>query len=192
MEDNSSAKSNNIKKPFWDKFTSQFDTSSPKVDNEKIERLMKGGFLFGFTVSDLLIILSAFLTLVFLQLKPYLIPYLEGTLGKGNQYQSEITLVLPEEELLKPTEEIGTPSSEVIIDPVIGTPSAESDQDIKLEEKILCPTSKPELCTLECMINPPYLCGSDGKSYCSECQACANGVEWFAYQNLPCDELVDR
>lgn len=52
----------------------------PKVDNEKVEKLLKGGYLFGFTASDLLIILSAILTLFFLQIQPYLIPYLEGRL----------------------------------------------------------------------------------------------------------------
>ena len=52
----------------------------PKVDNQKVEKLLKGGYLFGFTASDLLIILSAILTLIFLQIQPYLIPYLEGRL----------------------------------------------------------------------------------------------------------------
>ena len=57
----------------------------PKVDNERVEKLLKGGYLFGFTAIDLLIILSSILTIIFLQLKPYLIPYLEGSLGESKE-----------------------------------------------------------------------------------------------------------
>ena len=40
---------------------------------------------------------------------------------------------------------------------------------------------------MECLTNPPYLCGSDGKSYCTVCQACSNPeVEWYISQDLPC------
>lgn len=49
-----------------------------RVDNERIERILKGRFIFGFEASDLFILLAALLTLIFLQLQPYAIPYLEG------------------------------------------------------------------------------------------------------------------
>lgn len=55
------------------------------------------------------------------------------------------------------------------------------------EGKTFCKDPRPEVCTMECIINPPYICGSDGKSYCSECQACANPeVEWYMIQDIPC------
>ncbi|MBI3955550.1 hypothetical protein HY338_03830, partial [Candidatus Gottesmanbacteria bacterium] len=35
--------------------------------------------------------------------------------------------------------------------------------------------------------NPPYLCGSNGKSYCTTCQACADSeVDWYLTQDNPC------
>lgn len=54
-------------------------------------------------------------------------------------------------------------------------------------EKVFCQDPRPQFCTMECIVNPPYICGSDGKSHCSECQACANAeVEWYIIQNTPC------
>jgi len=54
-------------------------------------------------------------------------------------------------------------------------------------EKVLCPDPRPEACTMECIANPPYICGSDGKSYCSTCQACSNPkIEWYITQETPC------
>ncbi len=56
------------------------------------------------------------------------------------------------------------------------------------QERFFCQDPRPEICTMECITNPPYICGSDGKSYCSECQACANpGIEWYVIQDLPCE-----
>ena len=50
-----------------------------------------------------------------------------------------------------------------------------------------CPAKRPQVCTMECLQPPPYLCGSDGKSYCSVCQACSNPiVKWYIFQNDPC------
>ncbi|PJC81545.1 hypothetical protein CO007_04080 [Candidatus Roizmanbacteria bacterium CG_4_8_14_3_um_filter_36_10] len=46
---------------------------------------------------------------------------------------------------------------------------------------------RPQVCTMECINPPPYICGSNGKSYCSPCQACADEeVQWFRKQNQPC------
>jgi len=59
---------------------------------------------------------------------------------------------------------------------------------IPIEERIFCKDPRPQLCTMECIVNPPYICGSDGKSYCSECQACASPkVEWYMVQDGPCE-----
>jgi hypothetical protein len=53
---------------------------------------------------------------------------------------------------------------------------------------IECTSPRPEACTLECLANPPYLCGSNGKSYCSTCQACADAeVEWYKFQDTSCE-----
>lgn len=54
-------------------------------------------------------------------------------------------------------------------------------------QKVFCKEPRPEVCTMECIVNPPYICGSDGKSYCSTCQACSNpSVEWYIIQDVPC------
>jgi len=53
-------------------------------------------------------------------------------------------------------------------------------------EKVFCKV-RPEVCTMECIQNPPYICGSDGKSYCNVCGACADpDVEWYMIQDKPC------
>lgn len=55
-------------------------------------------------------------------------------------------------------------------------------------ERVFCEDPRPQFCTMECIVNPPYICGSDGKSYCSECQACADpDVEWYVIQDEPCE-----
>lgn len=54
-------------------------------------------------------------------------------------------------------------------------------------QKVFCQEPRPEVCTMECIQNPPYICGSDGKSHCSTCQACSNPkVEWYVFQSTPC------
>lgn len=54
-------------------------------------------------------------------------------------------------------------------------------------EKVFCQSPRPEVCTMECIQNPPYICGSDGKSYCTTCQACSDPkVEWYVTQDNPC------
>jgi hypothetical protein len=55
------------------------------------------------------------------------------------------------------------------------------------EGRVFCQEPRPQICTMECIVNPPYICGSDKKSYCSTCQACANPkVEWYAMEDEPC------
>lgn len=55
-------------------------------------------------------------------------------------------------------------------------------------EKVFCKDPRLQVCTMECIVNPPYICGSDGESYCTECQACANSkVEWYVIQDQPCE-----
>lgn len=57
------------------------------------------------------------------------------------------------------------------------------------EEKIDCTDPRPEVCTMECIQNPPYICGSDGKSYCTVCQACSNkNVAWYEMKASACEE----
>lgn len=57
------------------------------------------------------------------------------------------------------------------------------------QDKINCKNPRPQVCTMECIQNPPYICGSDGKSYCSVCQACSNkDVAWYEMKNSPCEE----
>jgi len=55
------------------------------------------------------------------------------------------------------------------------------------EEEILCDEPRPEVCTMECISPPPYICGSNGKFYCNKCAACADWkVDWYIIQNEPC------
>jgi hypothetical protein len=60
-------------------------------------------------------------------------------------------------------------------------------------EKVFCPKSRPEVCTMECVATPPYICGSNGKFYCNTCQACADKeVEWYLIQETPCQEDLQK
>ena len=57
------------------------------------------------------------------------------------------------------------------------------------EQKTYCKSPRPQACTEECLLPPPYLCGSNGKSYCTKCQACADKkVEWYQFQDEPCTD----
>lgn len=92
----------------------------PKVDNEHVAKLLKGGYIFGFSASDLLIILSAILTLIFLQLQPYLIPYLEGNLDVGSLTIKESKVVdfdsaETESQIIFKVEKSASPSSTMLI-----------------------------------------------------------------------------
>lgn len=54
-------------------------------------------------------------------------------------------------------------------------------------EKVFCEDPRPEVCTMECIANPPYICGSNDKSYCSVCAACTDWVvDWYVVQDEPC------
>jgi hypothetical protein len=62
-----------------------------------------------------------------------------------------------------------------------------TSQEESRGEKVFCPDPRPEVCTMECIANPPYICGSDGKSYCSVCQACSHPeVKWYVFQETGC------
>jgi len=55
------------------------------------------------------------------------------------------------------------------------------------EEEIFCDEPRPEVCTMECISPPPYICGSNGKFYCNKCAACADWkVDWYIIQSEPC------
>jgi hypothetical protein len=55
--------------------------------------------------------------------------------------------------------------------------------------RIYCKEPRPDGCTMECLQNPPYICGSNEKSYCTTCQACSDReVEWYVIQDKPCRE----
>jgi hypothetical protein len=176
----------NLTKPqkIFDKFSVRpQETPTYRVDNERIERIMKGGFLFGFTASDLFILLAAFLTIVFLQLQPYAIPYLEG----HTQRKSTIQV-------------IKEPTTPIKSQPV-ATSSPQNQQEQtstegavpnrKLDKnRTYCKSPRPQVCTQECLIGPPFICGSDGKTYCTVCQACSNpNVAWYVLQDEPCADI---
>lgn len=56
-------------------------------------------------------------------------------------------------------------------------------------EKTYCQDPRPEMCTLECIQNPPYICGSNDKSFCSVCQACSDkNIDWYETKATPCGE----
>lgn len=57
------------------------------------------------------------------------------------------------------------------------------------EERVYCNDPRPEVCTMECIQNPPYICGSDGRSHCSICQACSDrNIAWYEIKTSPCGE----
>lgn len=59
--------------------------------------------------------------------------------------------------------------------------------DVNQKGRVNCTSLRPEACTLECIDPPPYLCGSNEKSYCSACQACADkNVDWYITQEEIC------
>lgn len=71
------------------------------------------------------------------------------------------------------------------------TPSAtlRASPPISPDNGVFCKDPRPEVCTMECIQNPPYICGSDEKSYCSVCQACSNkNVTWYVIRDTPCSE----
>lgn len=56
-----------------------------------------------------------------------------------------------------------------------------------LGKEVNCSEPRPEFCTQECIVNPPFICGSDDKSYCSICSACSNlEVESYTFQDGEC------
>lgn len=89
-----------------------------------------------------------------------------------------------------------TPGKKIILFGVLGFVSAFilvstlgfSLKKTQPAQKVFCQEPRPQACTMECIQNPPYICGPDGKSYCSICQACSNPeVEWYVTQDKPCE-----
>lgn len=168
-----------------------------KPDLEKISRLEKG-FLFSISASDLLIIFAAILTIAFMQAGPKINSLLDF------KYQSQISKNIPSD----PTDNLPTPftstESSDLIDRQIPEATKEGDNQATQstknssefnekpkEEKVNCKLPRPEICTLECIIPPPYICGSDAKQYCTSCQACSNSqVEWYSVQPEPCTDIT--
>ena len=71
--------------------------------------------------------------------------------------------------------------NEVICQPC---PPLEEEKQTKID----CKYPRPEICTMQCIENPPYICGSDSKSYCTVCQACSNPeVDWYEMNDNPCE-----
>lgn len=63
------------------------------------------------------------------------------------------------------------------------------ESEKEASERIYCEEPRPQICTLECLAPPPYLCGSDGKFHCTVCQACGNPeIEWYVYQDETCEK----
>jgi len=159
-----------------DKFVSKPDVKirqkTYKVDAQRIERL-KRGFLFGFSAIDLFILLAALLTVIILQLGPKILELSET--------QSQLT---------EETEKIGKPTvTDSSLNGSILPPNQATDTGKKevVSEKVYCKSARPEVCTLECLTGPPFICGSDGKSKCSPCQACSDPqIDWYVLQSTPC------
>lgn len=60
------------------------------------------------------------------------------------------------------------------------------------QTKINCTNPRPQVCSMLCIQPPPYICGSDGKSYCSTCQACGNpNIAWYQMSTTPCGGIIN-
>lgn len=93
------------------------------------------------------------------------------------------TILIPEKPIVP---EFGTPSLGLELFKVILS-TFRFINEKSFGEKVFCKDLRPEVCTMECIGNPPYICGLDRKTYCSICQACSNPeVEWYVIQDAPC------
>lgn len=73
--------------------------------------------------------------------------------------------------------------STILIDQILSTFKFTEEK----QPKVNCKNPRPEICTMECIQNPPYICGSDSKSYCTVCQACSNkDVIWYEMKASAC------
>ncbi len=51
--------------------------------------------------------------------------------------------------------------------------------------------SRQQICSMMCSKPPPYVCGSNGRSYCTACQACQeSSVLWYWISNTPCASIT--
>lgn len=70
------------------------------------------------------------------------------------------------------------------------SPTLTPTKDDTSNQKTYCQLPRPEVCTMECLLPPPYLCGSNRKSYCTACQACSDSnVDWHQFQDEPCADI---
>jgi len=159
-----------------------------KIDNERIEQILQGRLIFGFSGSDLFILLAAFLTLIFLQLQPYVIPFLEGK-PMGTQALIETGENPATQASASAETKQATPSANES-GQKLATRSGNQEEGIQ-ENRVYCQPQRPQICTQECVASPTYVCGSDGKSHCSACQACADPqVKWYMIEDQPCPDIT--
>ncbi len=150
----------------------------------------------GLAKSDLLILVGSVIILVFLQFKSLWSDKIDtGDQIQGLQKQTEVRnqnqkqptfpLVSSQESTHSSLEEIQNTQS---------SPSAVLNSADKINNnQQYCSSVRPDFCTEECLANPPFICGSDGKSYCTTCKACANlEVDWYVIQDGLCDNLSPK
>jgi hypothetical protein len=68
---------------------------------------------------------------------------------------------------------------------ILSTFKFTNDNQIKTD----CTNSRSQVCPMDCIQGPPYICGSDDKSYCNTCVACSNeNVTWYKMSTTPCGQ----
>lgn len=146
-----------------------------------------------FSKSDLLVFALAISVFLILQLRPLfsLFKPIENETMTFIDEKSSNQLTPSPTTLIENPE--STDSSEIIDLGSTGTPSSipNNQEQESSADRFACPLPKPEVCTMECIVNPPFICGSNGKSYCNNCIACSDPeVDWYVVQTEPCSDLL--